>query len=195
MIESFAHKGLRRLFEKDDSRALNPEHVEKITLILAALDAAATVEAMNLPSFRLHRLTGNLRGFWAVTVRANWADHLPIRRRRCVRCRPSRLSLEREERPMQMKNPAHPGRLIKNELNEMGISVAAAAESLGVTRQQLYNVINGKSAVTPEMAVRLEQAIGSTADTWLRMQIAYDLAQIRLRRNEIKVKKLAPRVA
>jgi len=72
MIESFAHKGLRRLFEKDDSRALNPEHVEKITLILAALDAAATVEAMNLPSFRLHRLTGNLRGFWAVTVRANW---------------------------------------------------------------------------------------------------------------------------
>jgi len=96
---------------------------------------------------------------------------------------------------MQMKNPAHPGRLIKNELNEMGISVAAAAESLGVTRQQLYNVINGKSAVTPEMAVRLEQAIGSTADTWLRMQIAYDLAQIRLRRNEIKVKKLAPRVA
>jgi addiction module HigA family antidote len=94
-----------------------------------------------------------------------------------------------------MKNPAHPGRLIKNELDEMGISVADAAEALGVTRQQLYNVINGKSAVTPEMAVRLEQGIGSTADTWLRMQTAYDLAQVRLRRDEIKVKKLAPRVA
>lgn len=96
---------------------------------------------------------------------------------------------------MRMKNPAHPGRLIKNELDEMGISVADAAEALGVTRQQLYNVINGKSAVTPEMAVRLEQGIGSTADTWLRMQTAYDLAQVRLRRDEIKVKKLAPRVA
>jgi len=96
---------------------------------------------------------------------------------------------------MRMKNPAHPGRLIKNELDEMGISVADAAEALGVTRQQLYNVINGKSAVTPEMAIRLEQGIGSTADTWLKMQTAYDLAQVRLRRDEIKVKKLAPRVA
>lgn len=72
MIESFAHKGLKRLFEKDDPRGLNPDHVEKITLILTTLDAAETVEAMNLPSFRLHRLTGDLKGFWAVTVRANW---------------------------------------------------------------------------------------------------------------------------
>ncbi|MFZ5693933.1 MAG: HigA family addiction module antitoxin [Pseudomonadota bacterium] len=94
---------------------------------------------------------------------------------------------------MRMKNPAHPGRLIRNELDEMGISVADAAEALGVTRQQLYNVINGKSAVTPEMALRLEQGIGSTADTWLRMQTAYDLS--RLRRDDIKVRKLAPGVA
>lgn len=72
MIESFAHKGLRRLFEKDDPRGLNPDHVEKITLILMTLDAAETVEALNIPSFRLHRLTGDLKGFWAVTVRANW---------------------------------------------------------------------------------------------------------------------------
>jgi addiction module HigA family antidote len=96
---------------------------------------------------------------------------------------------------MRMKNPAHPGRLIRNELDEMGIGVADAAEALGVTRQQLYNVINGKSAVTPEMALRLEQGIGSTADTWLRMQTAYDLAQLRLRRDDIKVRKLAPGVA
>lgn len=72
MIESFAHKGLRRLFEKDDPRGLNPDHVEKITLILTTLDAAETVEALNIPSYRLHRLTGDLKGFWAVTVRANW---------------------------------------------------------------------------------------------------------------------------
>ncbi len=96
---------------------------------------------------------------------------------------------------MPMKNPAHPGRLIKNDLEELGLSVAEAAEALGVTRQQLYNVINGKSAVTPEMAVRLEKGLGSTADTWLRMQTAYDLAQVRLRRAEIKVKKLHPKVA
>ena len=72
MIESFAHKGLKRLFEKDDPKGLNPDHVEKITLILTTLDAAEAVEAMNLPSFRLHKLTGDRKGFWAVTVRANW---------------------------------------------------------------------------------------------------------------------------
>ena len=96
---------------------------------------------------------------------------------------------------MPMKSPAHPGRLIKNELDELGLSVAAAAEGLGVTRQQLYNVINGKSAVTPEMAVRLEKGIGSTADTWLRMQIAFDLAAINARRRSIKVKNLTPNAA
>lgn len=72
MIESFAHKGLKRLFEKNDPKGLNPDHVEKITLILTTLDAAETVEALNIPSFRLHRLTGDLKGFLAVTVRANW---------------------------------------------------------------------------------------------------------------------------
>lgn len=72
MIKSFAHKGLKRLYEKDDARGVSAEHVEKITLILTTLDAAETIEAMNLPSFRLHRLTGDLKGFWSVTVRANW---------------------------------------------------------------------------------------------------------------------------
>lgn len=96
---------------------------------------------------------------------------------------------------MPMKNPAHPGRLLKDDLEALGWTVAEAAEALGVTRQQLYRVINGTSAVTPDMAIRLEKGIGSTADTWLRMQAAYDLAQARLRAASLKVKKLAPRVA
>lgn len=96
---------------------------------------------------------------------------------------------------MPMKNPAHPGRLLKDDLDELGWTVAEAAEALGVTRQQLYRVINGTSAVTPDMAIRLEKGIGSTADTWLRMQAAYDLAQARLRASAVKVKKLAPKVA
>jgi addiction module HigA family antidote len=96
---------------------------------------------------------------------------------------------------MPMKNPAHPGRLVKVEIEELGLSVAEAAKGLGVTRQQLYRVINGECAITPEMAVRLEKAIGSTADTWLRMQMNYDLAQIRLRASSIKVKRLERKVA
>ena len=96
---------------------------------------------------------------------------------------------------MPMKNPAHPGRLLKDDLEALNLTVAEAAEALGVTRQQLYRVMNGTSAITPEMAVRLEKSIGTSADTWLRMQMSYDLAQVRLRVPAIKVKKLYPKVA
>lgn len=96
---------------------------------------------------------------------------------------------------MEMKNPVHPGLLIKECLDDLGLSVAEAAKGLGVTRQQLHNVIAGRSNVTPEMAIRFEKAFGSTADTWLRMQMNYDLAQIRIRAAEINVSRLAPKVA
>lgn len=96
---------------------------------------------------------------------------------------------------MPMKNPAHPGRLLKDDVAALGWSVAEAADALGVTRQQLYRVMNGTSAVTPEMAIRLEKGIGTSADTWLRMQATYDLAQVRLRAAGIKVRKLTPKAA
>ena len=63
-----------------------------------------------------------------------------------------------------------------------------------MTRQQLYNVISGRSGITAEMALRLEKGVGGTADTWLGMQAAYDLAQLRRRKADIRVKKLARRV-
>jgi antitoxin HigA-1 len=96
---------------------------------------------------------------------------------------------------MEMKNPVHPGLLIKECLEDLGLSVAEAAKGLGVTRQQLHNVIAGRSNLTPEMAIRLEKAFGSTADTWLRMQMNYDLAQIRMLAPEINVERFLPKVA
>jgi proteic killer suppression protein len=72
MIESFRHKGLRQLFEADNAKGVNAEHVRKLKQILATLNAAQTIEAMRLPTFGLHSLKGDLKGFWAVTVRANW---------------------------------------------------------------------------------------------------------------------------
>jgi len=96
---------------------------------------------------------------------------------------------------MPMKNPSHPGRLVKADLEELGVSVAAAAEGLGVTRQQLYRVINGECAISPEMAMRLEKAIGGSAEAWLRMQTNYDLAKVRAWAGAIKVKPLIPKVA
>src|SRR5581483_4563290 len=72
MINSFRHKGLKRLFENDDPSGVSPEHVGKLRNILATLHAAPTVGHMDLPGFRLHRLKSALKDFWAVTLRANW---------------------------------------------------------------------------------------------------------------------------
>lgn len=72
MIQSFRHSGLKRLFNQDDRRRLPAEDVDKIRRILARLDAAREPDNMDAPGFRLHRLTGDRKGFWAVTVRANW---------------------------------------------------------------------------------------------------------------------------
>ena len=72
MITSFRHRGLKRLYERGEAAQVRPDMLEKIENILARLDVATAPEKMDLPGFRLHPLRGDLRGFWSVTVRANW---------------------------------------------------------------------------------------------------------------------------
>ncbi len=72
MIRSFRHKGLKRLFENAETKGVRQDHVEKIENILAVLNRARAAEDMDLPGFHLHPLKGDLKGFWGVTVRANW---------------------------------------------------------------------------------------------------------------------------
>ncbi len=72
MIVSFRHKGLKQLFERGNRRGVNPQHVDKIENILGVLDIAQKIEDIDVHSFRLHPLTGDLKGFWSVMVRANW---------------------------------------------------------------------------------------------------------------------------
>jgi len=72
MIRGFKHLGLKRLFERDDPSGIRPDLLEDVEDILGRLNQAATPQALNLPGYRLHPLKGRLRGFWSVTVRANW---------------------------------------------------------------------------------------------------------------------------
>jgi toxin HigB-1 len=72
MVRRFKHRGLKHLYEDDNRRELNPQHVEKIARILARLDEASAPQHLDLPGFRLHPLKGDLAGFWSITVRANW---------------------------------------------------------------------------------------------------------------------------
>lgn len=94
---------------------------------------------------------------------------------------------------MPMKNPPHPGDLIKTEIIEaLGLSVSKAAEILNVRRATLSDLLHGKSALTPEMALRIEKAFGPDMDHLLRMQLAYDVAQTRQHSGEIDVKRYVP---
>lgn len=90
----------------------------------------------------------------------------------------------------RMHNPPHPGEIIRDQcLEPLGLSVTDAAKGLGVTRKALSELLNGHAGVSPEMAIRLERAFGSTAETWLRMQLAYDLWQAEQRAGDLKVKR------
>ena len=72
MIRSFKHRGLKRLYERGDRSGIRPDLVDTVQEILTILDAAESPQALNLPGYRLHPLKGNMKGFWSVTVRANW---------------------------------------------------------------------------------------------------------------------------
>jgi addiction module HigA family antidote len=89
---------------------------------------------------------------------------------------------------MVMKNPPHPGLSVRHDCIEpLGLTITAAAKALGVTRQTLNNLVNGNSGVSADMAIRLDKAFGDGAEAWLRLQMAYDLAQARLHGADIKV--------
>jgi len=93
-----------------------------------------------------------------------------------------------------MKNPPHPGLGLKDEFEALGLSVAQAADALGISRSQLHRVVAGKSNISPELALRLEVVIGSTADAWTRRQAAYDTAQVRRKAGQIThgLKRIVP---
>jgi antitoxin HigA-1 len=92
-----------------------------------------------------------------------------------------------------MKNPPHPGRIVRDELLEpFGLTVGQAAKALGVSRPHLSNLLNEKAGITPEMAIRLSKALGNDADFWLRLQRQYDLALALKDADKIHVAKLVP---
>jgi addiction module HigA family antidote len=94
---------------------------------------------------------------------------------------------------MAMQSPVHPGRIVKGALDELELSVTAAAAVLNVARPTLSNMVNGHAGVSPEMAVRLSKVIGSTPGFWLRLQMNYELARILERADTIEVNPLPGR--
>ena len=95
---------------------------------------------------------------------------------------------------MAMKNPPHPGKVVRVScLEPLGLNVTEGAKVLGVSRQALSNVVNCRARMSTDMAVRLAKAFGSTTETWIRLQAAYDVAQAQAREDEIEVARYEPR--
>ena len=93
---------------------------------------------------------------------------------------------------MPMNRPPHPGLSVRHDcLEPLGLNVTEAARRLGVSRKQLSELINGRAGISPEMAIRLDKAFGGGADTWLRLQAAYDLARAMEHADAIKVDRVA----
>lgn len=94
---------------------------------------------------------------------------------------------------MPMKNPPHPGKVVRVScLEPLGLSVTEGAKALGVSRQALSNLVNGHNRISSEMAIRLAKAFGSTTETWIRLQAAYDVSQARMREGGIHVEPYEP---
>jgi addiction module HigA family antidote len=99
------------------------------------------------------------------------------------------ITTERKQ-PMTMKNPPHPGLVVLEECIEpSGLTITDAAAALGVTRNTLSELVNGKRGISPEMAVRISQVFGGTEEGWLAQQAQYDLAQVH--RDRLQLKRLA----
>jgi addiction module HigA family antidote len=93
---------------------------------------------------------------------------------------------------MRMHNPPHPGEIIKSLcLDPLSVSVTQAAQALGVSRKTLSSILNGRAGISPEMAVRLSMAFGTSAESWLNQQTQYDLWHAEQRRKRLRVVKLA----
>jgi addiction module HigA family antidote len=93
---------------------------------------------------------------------------------------------------MLMHNPPHPGQVLRQLcLEPLGLTVTYMAEALGVSRKTLSAILNGRAGISPEMAVRLSIAFGTSSESWLNQQVQYDLWQAEQHRRELRVKKLA----
>lgn len=183
MVKGFKHKGLAEFFATGKSRKVAPELRKRIRVRLDAIDAAASPAELNQPGFNFHPLHGkpqrysiHVNGPWCITF--EWAEgnallvdleqyHWAARR--------SPMIEYTVKRPIK-RAPTHPGELMREILDEqLHLPIAQAARRMKISRQSLYAVLNGGSAVTADMALRFGRLVGGAPELYLRMQENHDL--------------------
>jgi toxin HigB-1 len=198
-VRNVVHRGLWRFILRNDPSGLAPSVVERVRNIVTFLQEMEDIGELNdIPGWRAHRLTGDRKGTWSLTVTRNWRITFRVNQ---VQREIVDLNYEdyhwKEVKPMiRMTRPSNPGQFIRMEVIEpLNLSVTEAARILGVTRSALSAVLNGRAAVSPEMALRIEKAFGPKMDTLLRMQTAVDIAEARDAAAKIKVRRYVAKPA
>ena len=176
MIQSFRHRGLERFFLRGIRSGIQAQHENKLILASSPLD-------MNLPGLHMHELKGQ-RNLVSSSLR-QLANDIQIRWAGRVRRQLRGLSL------VKMHNPPHPGEVIRElYLEPLGITITDAAKGLGVTRKTLSAILNRRAGISPEMAIRLSKAFGTSPESWLNQQTQYDLWVAEQTLGDVKVKRL-----
>ena len=148
---------------------------------------AAKVSDLDLRTYKLHPLKGEMAGFWSVRVSRNWRIIFRFEEGDAYDVNLVDYHQKQGAESMSMDYPTHPGISIREGCLAGELTVTEAARMLGVARHTLSRVLNGHAGISPEMAVRLEKVGWSNAEFWVRRQAAYDLAQARLREDQIAV--------
>jgi addiction module HigA family antidote len=189
-IRKIRHRGLRRLIENDDSRELRGDLVKRIRNVLAFLVAASNIESLGAPpGWRVPPRRRPRRDLERFGFR-QLAHHLHDRARRDHKPEPGGLSLMSSTVAKVGMKPPHPGAFIREEILEPhGLNISTGADVLGVRRATLSDLVNEKTSLSPEMALRIEKAFGVNMDTLLQMQAWHDARAMRDRWNEIRVKR------
>ncbi len=169
--------------------------MDKLRKMLAFLDDMQEPEELRaLLSWKVHTLTGDCKGTWSLSVTRIRCLTFRIDTAEQEICDLNLEDITRSEGvdTMPMKNPPHPGDFIRTEIIEpAGLSVTAAAAALNVSRPALSSLLNSKSDLSGDMALRIEKAFGMKMDTLMRMQASYDIAQTRKREKQIHVKRVS----
>ena len=191
-IRNLRHKRLRRLIEDDSAAALQPAVVPKLRRILSFLqDMERTDDLRTVPGWKAHRLAGDRKEGWSLTVTRNWRIAFRIDRAEdeIVDLHHGDYHQEARMSTVQgigMKKPAHPGGFVKSEIVEaLGLTVTGAARALAVTRPALSALRNERASLLPEMALRIVRVFGVSMDTRMRMQTSHDIARTRSREDDI----------
>jgi antitoxin HigA-1 len=198
-IRNFVYKPLKQLYLEDSEKGLPPDPVDKLRAMLTFLqDMSGPNELRAFPLWKVHRLTGNRKGFWSLHVTRNWRLNFQIENGEIldVDYEDYHWTTEQRELRMRMLYPIHPGPFLRSEIIEAhDLSVTAAAKILRVSRPTLSSLLNAKADLSSDMALRFEKAFGVDMDTLMRMQSSYDIARTRSRAKKIRVERYQPQPA